>query len=302
MRLYDREPVDPADFIEPFHTFDRQQRWVDAFFARLALVERGCLLGLEQCTWLQGGRELIEQAEAIADRIGHPDLKRLARIARLKLALQLTRFGMAHEAERRIDAMPGKPPHWLLVLETTARARLAMALGNVSRIRDLYSALLADVPEGSIAHAVALAGLAEATTRLAWQGLADRKEAERLLREALGAQRARQLRQYNSQGIGSIRSAMVLSLLIGPNPETPPSSSHPGMMPFSLEMLLQGDPQDRARAVHLARQFLTPDEAYRSSYVARAHVELQAGSQDQGRFFAREALEDLAYSRRRAHH
>src|SRR5262249_2668327 len=155
--------------------------------------------------------------------------------------------GIAREAEKRLDGMRDKPPSWLLVLETTARARLANALGNTSRVRDLYFALLTTAPEGSIAHAVALAGVAEATAQLAWQGLADRKEAEQLLREALRVQRGLQLRQYNSQGIGSVRTAMVLSLLIGPNAETPPSSEQLGMLPFTLEMLLQGDAQDRAR-------------------------------------------------------
>ena len=299
MRLYAREAVDRADFMEPLQTFDRQQRWVDSFFARLAAVERECVIGTEECNLSQPRNELLDQALAIADRIGHPDLKRLAAIAQLKFSTRLDRYGPAREAEKQLDALPGKPAPWLVVLETSARARLAGSLGNESRVRDLYSAMLAAVPEGSVAHAAALAGVAEATAQLAWQGLADRKEAERLLREALAVQRALELRQWNSHGIGTIRTATVLSLLVGPNADTPRILDQPDLLQFNLEMLLQGDARDRAEAVRIARERLTPETAlYLSMGVARAHVEFHAGSQDEAIAWVRRALEGYSILRR----
>src|SRR5262249_49424032 len=60
-----------------------------------------------------------------------------------------------------------------------------------------------------------------------------------------------------------------------------------------------GGLQDRARALQVGRQMLTPEKLYSSTYVARAHLEFQAGSQDQGIFFAREILEGLSLARRR---
>src|SRR5262249_26463303 len=173
------------------------------------------------------------------------------------------------------------------------------SLGNESRVRDLYSAMLAAVPEGSVAHAAALAGVAEATAQLAWQGLADREEAERLLREALAVQRALELRQWNSHGIGTIRTATVLSLLVGPNADTPRILDQPDLLQFNLEMLLQGDARDRAEAVRIARERLTPETAlYLSMGVARAHVEFHAGSQDEAIAWVRRALEGYSILRR----
>jgi CHAT domain-containing protein len=300
MRLYNREPVDPADFSEPLQAFDQQQKWVDGFFARLASLERICLLGQEECTILHPRNAFLEGAERIAEQIGHPDLKRLAAIARLKFSMQLETFGMAREAEKRLDTIPGKPPPWLLVLETTSRARLARSLGNDSRVRDLYAALLSSVPEGSITHAAALAGLAEATAQLAWQGLGDRKEAERLLREAIEEQRHVELRQYNSTGIGSVRTAVLLSLLVGPNEQTPRNFEQADLVPFGIEMLLQGDAEGRAGALDLARRELSEEKAkYINQHVARAHAEFFVGSQEVALEYVEAILEGLRTIRRR---
>src|SRR5262249_38368991 len=97
---------------------------------RLAAVERECVIGTEECNLSQPRNELLDQALAIADRIGHPDLKRLAAIAQLKFSTRLDRYGPAREAEKQLDALPGKPAPWLVVLETSARARLAGPSGT----------------------------------------------------------------------------------------------------------------------------------------------------------------------------
>ena len=73
---------------------------------------------------------------------------------------------------------------------------------------------------GSVAHGAALAGLAGATAQMALAGLADRTDAERLLRMAIAEQEQTQVVAYNAPEIGSEYSRLVLAILLGRTPET----------------------------------------------------------------------------------
>ena len=296
MKAYQMQKTDESDFTKPLEAFVRQKRWVDAFLAQLSIVERACIIGGKPC---QDVEPLLDRADQLAGTMGDPTLGRLAAIPRLRWALMEDGLSEARTAEQRLDTFPGPPPAWLLLLETTTRGRLAEKMGDDLRVRELYSDLLARVPRGSVAHAAALASVAAATAQLAFQGLAGRKEAERLLREALETQRQLEIRGYNSPLIGTERTSVQLSILLGPSFKAPEDPDGPFLEAFRLELLLQEGKEGRAKALQLARDTIHEGlPLFLYTRLARAHVEFRAGSQEHGEAWAREVLHLLAAVRK----
>ncbi|HUM12926.1 MAG TPA: CHAT domain-containing protein [Myxococcaceae bacterium] len=302
MRLYRYGEVEDRDFTEPLAVFERNRAWPDLFLAQLAFVERSCLRGLRVRTTCAEAKPLLEQADRLARSIGDPGLVRLAAIARMRWNIQMQSFSAARRAEKDLDSMPGHPPAWLRVLEAATRARFASQTGDEFRARDLYAGLLAATPSDSASHAAALAGVAGATTRMAFEGLADRREAEHLLRTALAAEERLGIVAYNGGEIGTELTRAFLVLLLGRTPETL-AIVHNDPKPYdprSLEVLLQGPQEEQRRALDLARALPQHDDPRVSSIsLARAHVELAVGSASEGMRWGDEAIQLL--ETRRSH-
>ena len=185
------------------------------------------------------------------------------------------------------------------MLEAATRAQLAATLGDDLRVRELYSSLLTRLPTESVARAAALASVASAMARLAWQGLAERGEAEGALREALVVQRRLNLRSYNSPEVGTERTSVLLALLTGAPSDVPSSLSDHGFEPFKLEVLLRGGEQKRAEALRIARSTIHEGgPLFLDARLARAHVEFWAGSQEEAIGWARRLVPELGETRR----
>jgi tetratricopeptide (TPR) repeat protein len=163
-------------------------------------------------------------------------------------------------------------------------------MGDYGKARQRYAHLLEITPSDSLPHAAALGGYAMATSRLAREGLAERSEAIRLLRQALAAQKLLELNDYHQGDIGTEPAKRALALLLGPTPEGRELVNVANPHPLAIEFLLQGDSTDRARALDLARALTqqTTDWAY---MLARAHAELTVGSHDEGVLWGRRAIE-----------
>src|SRR5262249_20621153 len=162
--------------------------------------------------------------------------------ARMRWSLMMLSYTEARRAEKDLDAMAGDAPAWLQVLETGTRARFASQTGDELRARALYARLLEQTPAGSANHAAALAGVAGATARMALQGLADRSEAERLLREALVAQRRVELIGYNAEEIGADVTTILLAMILGDKPEARQIllSDGEGDHPLVMDVMIHG--------------------------------------------------------------
>jgi CHAT domain-containing protein len=277
MRVYKYEDVDKSEFTEPLETFERQEAWVDAFLARLALMERVCFRDYYEC---RRSGSLLASAEQLAQRIGDRSLMRLSRIARMRWSTQVLGTSEARRSEKSLDALGGDPPDWLRVLEVNTRALVAGRLGDDFRARQLYAQLASATPIGSVAHGAALSGMGAATARLAWQGLANRADAERLLRTALSEQQRLGLIGYNSIEIGAAATSDLLALLVGRNPDTLALIDQDDPSPLTMEFLLQGSMDDQRRALQMARARVSQELKVPRGFwmLARAHAEFWAGS------------------------
>ena len=283
MRVYAEEDVDKREFIEPLAVLEQRQLWPDVFLGQLALVERTCIRGARVIAECRTMGPLVEQAEELARRTGNADLIRLASIARMRWSIDALGITEGRRAERALDAMPGPSPEWLRLLEASTRTILAQSIGDYLKVRDAYAKLLKESTPGTISHTAALAGIAGATTKMALEGLADRKEAERLLREALAAQERLKLVDYNALEVGIIKTRALLTMLLGRTPETLAYVGQFSDEPLTVELLLQGDEQERLRAIQLAHRNAEGTDMDRAPIcLAVAHAELTAGDAVEG--------------------
>ena len=192
----------------------------------------------------------------------------------------------ARRAEKDLDAVPGQPPGWLGVLEVATRAWLATRTGEEIKARDLYASLVTRTADGSANHAAAVAGVAVATARMALAGLADRHEAERLLRQSIEAQKRLGMVGYNSHEVGTAMAERFLTLLLGPTPEALAFIADQGDNVVSIEIGLQGNSENRAhalRAVRAAAETADPLNADQWDFAfSLAHAELAVGSAAEG--------------------
>ena len=287
MRLYGREPYREEDFDEPLSALRRRGDPLDVFLAQLAVLELRCDRIVEECA---DAEPILADSERLARSLGEPSLLRLAAIARIRWSTITKSESAALRSEKALDALPGKPPPWLQLLEANTRARFRFTMGEPIKVRQLYAHVLEIAPPDSVAHAGALAGYASATARLAWEGLAERSEAERLHRQALAAQLKLGLRRYNSSEIGSEFTQKNLALLLGPTPEARELADPKTPHPLAIELLLQGDSQDRALALELARM-LVPDSFNWATVLARSHAEFVAGSRAEGVLWGARAIQ-----------
>ena len=287
MRLYRHENPSKLDFEEPVAEFRRRGEPVDLFLAQLGLLESRCDQDEAEC---RGAESLLVESEALARRIGDPNLLRLAVLARLRWCVWGLTCNGGQEAERALDTLPHHPPRWLAVLEATTRARFGLRTGDFLRVRQLYSRVLEVTPSDSVAHAAALGGYAIASADAAWQGLVDRSEAERLLRQAVDAQERLGIQDYAPGEIGSKTTRRVLALLLGPTLEGRALADLARPHPLSVEFLLQGSSEDRRRALELARAL--PENLQRWTVIlSRSHAELSVGIHAEGVTWGRKAIE-----------
>jgi CHAT domain-containing protein len=283
MRVYADEEVPKTEFTEPLAVLEQRQLWPDVFFGQLGLLERTCIQGRQQLSDCRDLAPVLARAEALAHRIGDPSLIRLAIIARMRWSAQVLSTSEANRVGKGLDALPGEPPEWLRLLEASTRIQLARQLGDDTKIRQIYVGLLSVSTPGSMSHTAALAGVAAVTAQMALGGLADRGEAERLLRSALEAQRKQELFAYNAIEIGTEGTKAALATLLGRTTETLSFLSPGDDSPLAVELLLQGNAQDRVRAIQLARQGAgRKDPRWPATNLAVAHAELVAGSASEG--------------------
>lgn len=283
--------VDQREFTEPLKLFEQRQQWVDLFLGQLAFFERLCIRGkTAECRAL--GPE-VDRAERFAQQTKNPDLIRLAKLVRMRWTMQVESVSEARRVERELDAMPGEPPEWMRLLEVSTRTHQARVIGDDFKLREIYGKALRTASPGTIGHAAALAGVAGATAQLAMDGLADRGEAERLLRSALDEQRRLKLVNYNAFEIGISNTRALLALLLGRTPETRSFIDEDMLDSLVTELLLQGDPQDRLLAVQKARarleQVINKNNPFSSFRIA--HAELTAGSPVEGMRLGDRAIE-----------
>ncbi|HET9155480.1 MAG TPA: hypothetical protein VFN91_02355, partial [Myxococcaceae bacterium] len=287
MRLYRHEKPGRPEFEEPLAEFRRRGAPVDLFLAQLGFLEWHCDQTAAAC---RGAEPLLSEAEALARRIGDPNLVRLAALARIRWCIWNDTVSAGREAERALDTLPANPPRWLVVLETTTRARFGLVTADFLGVRHLYSRVLDATPPDSVAHAAALAGYASATAQAAWQGLVERSEAERLLRRALDAQERMGVEDYVMGDIGSMTTRRALALILGPTAEGRALADLGTPHPLSVEFLLQGNSEDRRRAVEMARAIPEGFTAW-AYMLSRSHAELTAGSRVEGVTWGRKAIE-----------
>jgi CHAT domain-containing protein len=265
-----------TEFSEPLATFERRGASMDVVLTRLALAERLCSSG---STWEEalGARSLLESAERLAETLDDPNLLRLARVAVLRGSWMVSR-SESKKVEARLGPIPANLPAWLALLEVSTRALLASASGDDLRALELYTWLAKISSPGTVTHVAATAGLATVTAQLAWQGLASRDDAERLLRESLAEQKARSAGDYNSSQFGPTSTAETLALLLGRNEETIPLVNEAQRSPLAIEFLLQGTTENRAKALSYARDLTDGPGLLPAQYlVARSHAEFWAG-------------------------
>jgi len=287
MDIYTQHRVARTEFADPLSAIERAGVPEDIVVARLALLEWICI-DHEEC---HRSAPLLEQAERLAATTGDLDLQRLTHLAALRWSAETHNRSRALRAEADLGPVAKGLPPWLALLEVTSRAMVAGLMGDDLRIRDLYAQLLSVSPPGSVAHADASAGIAQATANLAWQGLASRDSAERLLRAALDEQRRGPLRPYNWDSLGTGPLEDTLALLLGRSEDTLRLIDDGRREPVSIEFLLQGAEADRSRALAYARE-LTDGAGLRptSWIIARAHAEFWAGSSATAIRFGQRAL------------
>jgi CHAT domain-containing protein len=302
MRVYaeDALAVDKREFTEPLATFERRQLWPDVFLAQLALLERTCISGTHAIEECRGLGPLLERSDGLARRIGDPDLIRLALVARMRWSMETHSMSRGLPAAKELERMTGSPAGWLKVLEVSTRALFARQLGDDLTARDLYRNLVSVTPSGTISHTAAVAGVAATTGQLALDGLADRAEAERLLRIALEEQTRQHLVDYNSPDIGVFWTRALLASLLGRTPETVSWISENDNGALAVELLLQGSEAERADAVRRAHRKLIESSSEGTAWLfSLAHAEFSAGSPSEAILWADRAIAS-AESRRDA--
>jgi CHAT domain-containing protein len=285
MATYDGEEPDEAEFTEPIAIFERRGAVVDLLLSRLALVERKCSAPT-CCGGCGDALPLLESAARLADTVGDPYLVRLVRLTALRRSFRVGTTSDAKLADDRLGPTPEHLPSWLIMPEVSIRASLATWIGDDLRARDLYESLVSIAPQGTVTHASASAGLAEVTARLAWRGLASREQAERLLRASLIEQQEPALGRSADPHI-----AETLALLLGRNPETISLVNEAERTPLTIEFLLQGTLEERARALSYAREKTDgPGMRPMPALIARAHAEFWAGSRSAALHWAQRAI------------
>jgi CHAT domain-containing protein len=292
MRLYRGEDVDFREFTEPLAIFEKRHAVLDLFLARMALAERSCIRGQQVRATCGAVEPIIRSSDELARATGDPSLRRFAAIARMRWSIQMLGFTEARRAEKELDAIGGEPPEWLGVLETTSRVRFARETGDNARARDLYASLAAKTPPDSATHAAALAGVAVMTARMALEGLADRNESERLLRESLDRQKRLEILGYNNAEIGTAGTRYHLALLLGRTAETEGLLDADSLL--AIELSLHGDERERQQALQLAQDLTEHEDTSISEFaMMRSHVELAIGSADKGIHWGDLAIERL---------
>jgi CHAT domain-containing protein len=286
-----------TEFTEPLATLEQRGPGVDVVLARLALVERVCFLDFEDC---KDTKPLLESAERLAEALGEPSLLRLTRIARLKWSIVVVSRSEARRAEELLGPIPKNLPPWLALVEINSRATLATASGDDLRARDLYASLASASAPGTVTHIAAAARLGITMADLAWQGLASREDAERILRASLAEQGKQALGDYTRRYFGLGSTASTLALLLGRTEETTRLINDTERSPMTIEFLLQGTPEHRSRALSYARE-ITDGPGLRNTddLIARAHAEFWAGSSSEGIRWGRRAIKALDLYRER---
>lgn len=163
-------------------------------------------------------RAMIWRADQLARRSGQPELRQLVEIWRLKYALTIDDLAGGEASETRLVALGEPAALWLRSEGLMARAHLAALLWDYPKERRLYGELIDKLDPADPRRALAMGGMAAATTQLALQGLESRERAEQLVREALEAEERVRADAYWSEN-GYLSNRVHLALLLGPTPE-----------------------------------------------------------------------------------
>jgi hypothetical protein len=161
---------------------------------------------------------MIWRADQLARRSGQPELRQLVEIWRLKYALTIDDLAGGEASETRLVALGEPAALWLRSEGLMARAHLAALLWDYPKERRLYGELIDKLDPADPRRALAMGGMAAATTQLALQGLESRERAEQLVREALEAEERVRADAYWSEN-GYLSNRVHLALLLGPTPE-----------------------------------------------------------------------------------
>ena len=216
LREYAGESVAESDFLAAIEGFRREGDAFGLVYSLTSLVGSRCFSHLA-CD--ARAEAFLTEAEGVAEGSSSNQLRRLAQLFWLRVALFKDDVARAERAAARLEATPNDDPPWLSGQVFQARGRLAFQLKNFDQQYAIYSEMLRLSPPGSLDHAIALGGAGEAAAHLALRGRESPATAEGLLRRALEEQRRLGLR-VSIGGEGSLRTAEVLALLLGPTEES----------------------------------------------------------------------------------
>ena len=215
MRHFGGDDVPDAEWALATEQFAREGDLTGEVYALTSHVGGRCF-GRSKCD--DAVRAMIWRANQLARRSGQPELRQLVEIWRLKYALTSDDLAGGEASETRLVALGEPAALWLRSEGLMARAHLAAMLWDYPKERRLYGELIDKLDPADPRRALAMGGMAAATTQLALQGLESRERAERLVREALEAEERVRADAYWSEN-GYLSNRVHLALLLGPTPE-----------------------------------------------------------------------------------